>query len=74
MSYESGVVDGWPGTYWLELTSPFGDTELPIVPTHTFYCNVRPNEPLLQTHAIVRALNWWNALFNELSNATHVDY
>lgn len=64
-----GAVDGWPGTYWLERVAPVNDQSgFPAVPKQTFYCNYRSNEPLLQTHAIVRALNWWNDLFNALSN------
>lgn len=65
MSLNDDIVVGWPGLYWLEKTS---NTDLEI-PKHIYYCNINNNE-IHQTHAIVRALNWWNDLYTQLNTVS----
>lgn len=52
-------VQGWPGLYWINQTSG----EL-TVSCQRYECNY--SGVLTNTHAIVRALNWWNDLYNAL--------
>lgn len=63
-----GIVDGWPGVYWLELAAP--DTMPKFKdPPPLYYCNFT-NGQMTNTHAIVRALNWWNSMAYDLSKST----
>lgn len=60
-------IMGWPGIYWLDRTS-----SLDIPHNISIYkCNpsfdTQSNEIMHQTHAFVRAMNWWNELFQNLS-------
>lgn len=70
-AYPYGFVDGWPGFYWLEQTALKGD-EVPIFdinsPPDLWICNVNDGK-LFRTHAIIRALNWWNDLSYALTKS-----
>jgi len=64
--FDSGDVDGWPGLYWLEQTAAPGVWRcVDSVSRQHYECKITGK--LLRTHAIVRALNWWNQLFADLN-------
>ena len=55
-----GIIDGWPGKYWLKRSIP--DT----ISKNLYVCNFY--NKTLNTHAIIRGLNWWNDLYKQLNN------
>ena len=57
------IVSGWPGLHWITKSAT---NTLPIT-NHQYYCKINNNK-IHNTHAIVRGLNWWNDLFNQLKN------
>lgn len=64
-----GIINGWPGLYWIEQTSSLSDLS---DPKHTYYCKINNGE-IYRTHAIVRALNWWNDLYDQLGRVDLTD-
>ncbi len=61
----NNLVVGWPGLYWLEKTADQVEME---APKHVYFCNINNGE-ICQTHGIVRGLNWWNDLYQQLSKS-----
>lgn len=59
---------GWPGIYWIDRTSSIEQINISNI---IYRCNSAfdeyGKEIMLQTHAFVRAINWWNDLFWNLS-------
>lgn len=64
---------GWPGIYWIARTSSIDHTssiEQINISNVIYKCNSafdNNKEIMHQTHAFIRAMNWWNDLFWNLS-------
>ena len=67
LGWPQSYVNGWAGLHWLEQTATPGPTWTSVASVSRQHYECKINSRVFSTHAIVRALNWWNELFYTLS-------